>query len=135
TSALAVTTGVTTAAQVQANLQTIPALAGSNIAVTGSAPTFTITFGGALQGDVPQIASSNAAQATTATPTSGAPTAAQVQTNLNTIAALNGNVTVTGAAPIYTVTFGGALAFTDAAQIASSSTAQATTATTADGSG
>src|SRR5439155_699968 len=134
TSALAVTTGAggTTAAQVQTNLQTIAALAGANIAVTGNTGgPFTITFGGSLQGDVSQIASSSTAQATTATTTNGsAPSASAVQTNLQTIAALSaaGNVTVTGSQPIYTITFGGALAGQNVSQLVSSTPPAATTA-------
>src|SRR5947209_2547691 len=71
TSALTVTTGTsgTTAAQVQANLQTIPALAtAGNVTVSGNTGgPFTIVFGNTLAGqNVSQIASSSTANATTA---------------------------------------------------------------------
>ena len=94
--------------QVQQTLNTIPALNG-NVIVTGNngGPTFTITFIGALSGqDV------NPLQNAAGTPTGGSPTvttaayttptngnalaASAIQTNLNTIPALNGNITVGG---------------------------------------
>src|SRR5262249_28855788 len=90
-----------TAADVQASLNTIPALNG-NVAVTGSAGgPFTITFVNGLTGvNVPQLTVSSFTGTTApvvAAKTQGAsPTAAQLQTSLGTIAALTGNVTVTG---------------------------------------
>src|SRR5207248_1632812 len=108
TSDLNVTLGTTNAGSILSNLQTIPALsAAGNVTVTQSTSdpkAFTITFGGALAGqDVAQITSSNTVTAVSGVVTNGsAPTAAQVQTNLNSIfvptgsVGLNGNVQVTG---------------------------------------
>src|SRR5205814_4200182 len=79
------------------------------VTVTGAqGGPFTITFGGSLAGiDAVQIASSTAANATTTTTTHGsAPSATAVQTNLGAILGLTGNITVTGAAPSYTIPYG-----------------------------
>jgi hypothetical protein len=95
------TDGSFNAANLQASLQTIPALAG-NIAVTGTAgSSLTVTFLNALTGvNVSQLtidSSTGAITPTIATSRQGTmPTAAQVQSSLNGIAALTNNVTVTG---------------------------------------
>jgi hypothetical protein len=97
-----------TVANVQASLDSIPALHG-NVTVTGSVGgPFTLTFGGTLADAnvnlLTAITTSGGATATiaakldplTGTSDGNNPTAAQVLASLNTIAALNGNVTVTG---------------------------------------
>ena len=102
------------AAAVQANLDAIPALTG-NVSVTGPAGgPYVITFSNGLTGvNVSQLttAVTGSVTATPATTTEGsAPDAAAVQTNLNAIAALTGNVAVTGTAGgPYTITFSNAL--------------------------
>ena len=102
------------AAAVQANLDAIPALTG-NVSVTGPAGgPYVITFSNGLTGvNISQLttAVTGGLTATPATTTEGeAPDAAAVQTNLNAIAALTGNVTVTGnAGGPYTITFSNAL--------------------------
>src|SRR5439155_3075045 len=87
-----VTNAVPTAAQVQANLRTISAL-NNNVFVSGQAPTYTVTFGGSLAGQtVLAIASDTAGTMTAGSTVQGsAPTAAQIQANLQTIPALSGN--------------------------------------------
>ncbi len=95
------TDGSFNAANLQASLQTIPALAG-NVAVTGTAgSSLTVTFLNALTGvNVSQLtlqSTTGAVVPTIATTRQGVmPTAASVQASLNSIAALTNNVTVTG---------------------------------------
>ena len=76
------------------SVQSISALAATgNVTVSGNAPLYTVTFGGALGfTNVNQIASS-AGSITSATTTDGGipPTAAQVLANLQTIPVLSGN--------------------------------------------
>ena len=88
----------------QTQLETIPALTG-NVSVSGNnGGPFTITFNNKLTGqNVAQLANAtNPTGGTTityGTQTNGnALTAAQVQTNLNTIPGINGNITVSLAA-------------------------------------
>src|SRR5207244_7504541 len=102
TTAVATTTqGVApTSTDVLNHLNTITGLNG-NVAVTGSAGgPFTITFSNALTGkDQTQLTAAITGGLTTtpATTTNGsAPRASAVQTHLNAIPALHGNVTVTG---------------------------------------
>src|SRR5262249_13429602 len=101
------------AVQLQTNLNTIPALAG-NVQVaqgTGTAAnTYTITFTNGLTGTAVSALATNPTlglNATIATTTPGStPTAGNVQSSLNTIPALNGNVSVAGPTNgVYTVTF------------------------------
>ncbi len=148
TSDLNVTLGADNTADIQTNLQTIPALSSAgNITVTrvGATDVYTVTFGNVFAGqNVPQITSSNSVSVGTATTAIGtAPTAAQLQANLNSIpaaagqAALSGNVTVTGGpatgTPTYTITFGGALGAQNVVPITSSAAGVATTATANNG--
>src|SRR5207253_1504929 len=136
---LAVTTGAsgTTAAAVQTNLQTIGALA-NNVTVTGpNGGPFTITFkNGLAYQDVAQIVSNSSAVAV-ATPTNGGPTVAQVQTALNSIAGLSGNVTVSGFAPNFTLTYNNGLAGANVQQVIASPSAgvTASVATATQGGG
>src|SRR5262245_44750538 len=94
------TDGSVSSAEILASLNTIPALLDNVLVVGDSGGPFSITFMNALTGVnvVPIAAAASAGTtATIATPTDGAsPTAPQVQTSLNTITGLTGNVTVTG---------------------------------------
>ncbi len=109
-SATATINPLATVANVQASLDSIPTLTG-NTQVTGSVGgPFAITFGGALADTdvsaITAITTSGGATAAitqktnpiTGTTNGNLPTAAQVLASLNAIAALNGNVSVTGSA-------------------------------------
>ena len=156
-SPLSVTTGLagTTAAQVLANLVTIPALGGNEVQTIKAVGTGTTTFSlngvsasAALsfQNEVQTFSvvatgttllSYNGVNATAPlSVTLGTTTAAAIQSNLSTIAALSGNITVAPTADpnVFNITFSGALAGVDAFQIQSNTLATATTATTIDGS-
>ena len=122
------------ASQVQQALFTIPALK-NNVNVQGpNGGPFTITYNGALAGQ--NIANPGSAQGLTLSSTTGvtlsnpltsvqgnALTALQIQTNLNSIPALNGNVTVTATtvngtpSSPYTISFSGVLAGANVPQI------------------
>jgi hypothetical protein len=97
--ALGFTNTLPTAAEVQTHLNSIPALNG-NVQVTLTNTTFTIKYRGSLSGmNVSQLSAtaSGTATATITTTIQGSlPTATQVQTSLNSIAGLSGNVAVGG---------------------------------------
>lgn len=91
--------GSPTAAEVQSHLDSIPALTG-NVLVTLANSVYTIKFRGSLTGtNVSQLSAITSGTATAAIATTvqgSSPTATQVQTSLSSIAALSGNVIVTG---------------------------------------
>jgi hypothetical protein len=88
------------AADVQSHLNSIATLTGNVLVTSSVSGVYTVKFRGGLTGvNVSQIAAvtTGTATASIVTATQGSsPTAAQVQASLSTIAALSGNVSVTG---------------------------------------
>jgi len=137
------------AASIQAYLRTIPALSATqgNVLVTpaaqtGTAQPYTVTFRGTLSGiDVPQLTVNPSSGATFQEIVKGsAPTTAQFTASLNTIPALNGNVTVTqsgNASPgpiVYSISFRNGLSQQAVAQVVTTPTNPVYTGNTTVGS-
>src|SRR5439155_3213840 len=116
-----------TAAQIQASLQTIPALSGNGNEVQ----QLTLVANGATT-----LSFNNVNAATALTVATGTTTAANVLTSLNSITGQSGNFSVTGnVGGPFQIQFIGALAGQNVSQLVSSATAQATVATLADAAG